>query len=93
MNEFKDCTFEFQTVRIDQGRYKDCLFKSCTIEYGGEGPISLVGCTFNDCNWKLVGAARNTIAFLRAMYTGMGDFGIAMVDHTVDSIRAAPSKK
>lgn len=89
MNEFTECEFAFQIIRIDQGKYRSCKFKNCTIEYGGEGPITLVDCVFDSCVWKLIGPARNTIEFLRTMYSSMGEFGKAMVDHTVDNIRGA----
>lgn len=89
MNKFSNSTFTNTVVRIDHGEYKNCLFDSCTIEYGGEGPISLVGCTFRTCNWKLVGHAINTIMFLQTMYSNMGEFGQAMVENTFNSIKGA----
>lgn len=90
MNRFESCNFTNQTIRIDHGAYKDCVFTSCTIEYGGEGPISLVDCTFDRCHWRLVGAAINTIRFLQTMYSSMGEFGEQMVEQTFNSIRSAP---
>ena len=89
MNNFSNCTFTGQVVRLDHGKYTDCIFQSCTIEYGGEGPITLVGCTFNECEWKLVGAAINTIVFLRTMYSSMGEFGEQMVENTFNAIKSS----
>lgn len=89
MNKFSSCTFTGQTIRIDHAQYENCIFQACTIEYGGDGPISLVGCTFNECAWRLVGAAINTIMFLRTMYSSMGEFGEMMVENTFSSIKSS----
>jgi len=86
---FKSSTFIGQTVRLDHGSYEDCIFKNCVIEYGGQGPISLIDCTFDNCHWQLVGAAINTVIFLKTMYENMGDFGKSMVDQTFNSIKNA----
>lgn len=72
-------TFDSTTVRIDQGRYVRCTFKNCRIEYGGAGPLLLDQCTFDSCTWVLVGAARQTIDFLKVMQNHLGAFGQQMV--------------
>ncbi len=92
MVTFKSSTFIGQTVRLDHGSYESCDFKDCVIEYGGEGPISLIGCNFKNCNWQLVGPARNTVIFLKTMYESMGDFGKNMVDQTFNSIKSESKK-
>lgn len=89
MSKIFNSTFRSQVVRIDEHEYDGCTFYSCIVEYGGMGPISLVNCTFDQCNWKLVGAAHNTIMFLRTMYSDMGEFGEMMVDSTFNSIKSS----
>ncbi|AGQ94068.1 hypothetical protein M634_22470 [Vibrio parahaemolyticus O1:Kuk str. FDA_R31] len=92
MNNFSNCTFENTTVRLDNTTYKNCVFTHCVIEYAGQGPIGLDSCTFNDCQWTLVGAAQHTMQFLASMYHGMGDFGQQMVEATFNNIKQAPLK-
>ncbi|MEZ6969595.1 hypothetical protein ACB040_10005 [Aeromonas sp. S11(2024)] len=92
MTKFNNCTFDNTTVRLDNIEYKGCVFKSCIIEYAGQGPISLDSCDFNNCQWTLVGSAQNTMQFLSAMYHGMGEFGQQMVEATFNQIRQENSK-
>jgi hypothetical protein len=79
MMSFDNSVFHGGKYRIDGVSYKGCSFNNCTIEYGGEGPLSLDNCTFNNCTWTLVGAAKNTIQFLTTMQHQFGDFGTTMV--------------
>lgn len=92
MNVNISCTFTDMTIRLDHNHYEDCTFNNCVIEYGGEGPIGLVRCTFNKCGWKLVGSAMNTVMFLKTMYHSLGGFGQTMVEQTFNSIRGDKSE-
>lgn len=74
-------------VSLDNQSYRDCIFQNCVIEYAGTGPISLVGCKFNDCQWAFAGPAQNTINFMQMMYHHMGDFGKEMMEATFNNIR------
>lgn len=76
-------------VRIDNQIFKNCIFSNCVIEYAAEGPISLSGCTFNNCQWVFVGAAQSTLNFMQTMYHSMGDFGRGMIESTFDNIKNA----
>lgn len=91
MSKFTECKFTNSTVRLDNNQYFKCEFNKCVIEYGGEGPISLDSCSFNGCDWVLVGYARNTLEFLSGMYHGMGDFGQQMVEATFNNIKKPQS--
>ncbi len=86
MIKFDNSVFNGGKYRIDGIRYRGCSFNGCVIEYGGEGPISLENCTFNNCSWTLVGAAKNTVQFLTTMQHQFGDFGQAMVKVIYDGI-------
>ncbi|MDJ1481871.1 hypothetical protein QNI16_15325 [Cytophagaceae bacterium YF14B1] len=79
-------------ISIDNNEFIECIFEDCLIEYGGLGPITLQGCQFVNCNWRLVGPAQNTMLFLSSMYNGFGDFGKQMVDGLFAEIRKKDSK-
>jgi len=80
-------TFEKTTVTLDNHYFENCIFKDCVIVYTGTSGINLVGCKFYNCQWRLDGAASNTMQFLRSMYKDMGDFGKQMVEATFENIK------
>ncbi|MXP48882.1 hypothetical protein FD733_03805 [Pantoea sp. Eser] len=80
-------TFEKTTVILDNHYYEECTFKDCIIVYAGTSEINLVGCKFFDCQWRLDGAASNTIQFLRSMYKDMGEFGKQTVEAKFENIK------
>jgi len=86
MINFSGSVFTGGKIRIDGVSYTECTFVGCVIEYGGEGPILLNSCRFNDCSWTLVGAAKNTIQFLTTMQHEFGNFGKEMVKFIFDGI-------
>jgi len=75
------------TVKLDNNDFVDCSFDKCTLEYAGEGPVSITGCTFNNVQWVFVGAAQQTLQFLQGLYHGMGEGGRTLVESTFDNIR------
>jgi hypothetical protein len=74
-------------VQLDNNEFIDCEFEGCKMEYSGLGPVSLVGCKFTNVSWVFVGAAQNTLNFLRGIYHGMGEGGRVLVESTFDNIR------
>ena len=80
-------TYSGVKVSLDNQKYKDCTFTNCTIEYGGSGPISLEGCSFNNCQWVFTGNAQNTLNFMQVMYHHMGEFGKSMIEATFENIK------
>ncbi len=61
-------TFNHETLQLDGESYVDCEFKHCRLVFsGGEAP-SFTRCRFDDCDWRLEGAAVNTLAHLKAMW-------------------------
>lgn len=60
----EDSTFTKMTLAIDAARYVRCTFRDCTIVYAG-GELSLKECTFERVEFSLVGAAANTLNFLK----------------------------
>lgn len=79
MSSFSNSVFHGGTIRLDNVKYVGCSFNGCVVEYGGEGPIWLEGCSFDKCNWTLVGSALNTLQFLKTMQQEFGEFGAAMI--------------
>ena len=86
MMNFSGSVFTGGRIRIDNIHYTGCTFNGCVIEYGGEGPIMLDNCSFNNCTWTLVGAAKHTIQFLTTMHNQFGDFGKEMVKFIFDGV-------
>jgi hypothetical protein len=79
-------TFVEKNIRIDKARYKNCTFTRCIIEYGGEGPVVLDTCTFDECTWTFVGPAKQTMDFLAVMQSSFGEFGKGLVKSVFDGI-------
>jgi hypothetical protein len=80
-------TYVQTQVRLDSNEFIDCSFDRCTLEFSGTGPVSLLGCNFNEVNWVFSGPAQNTLAFLYGVYHGMGEGGRALVEATFENIR------
>ena len=80
-------TYTGVRVSLDNQSYENCIFNNCVIEYGGSGPISLVGCSFNGCQWVFTGAAQNTLNFMQVMYHQFGEFGKNMIEATFENIK------
>jgi hypothetical protein len=60
--------FNHETIALDGESFADCEFRSCRLVYSG-GPVpQLSGCKFDDCEWKLDGAAADTHAFMKLMW-------------------------
>jgi hypothetical protein len=80
-------TYSGVRVSLDNQSYEKCVFTNCTIEYAGTGPISLEGCSFNNCQWVFTGHAQNTLNFMKVMYHQMGKFGKSMIEATFENIK------
>lgn len=90
MNKVRNSTFTNSRVDLDNVAYDSCKFSDCLVVYSGRSPISLSGCDFKNCTWKLEGPAQNTIMFLRLMNTSFGDFGQEMVQKIIESLNTSP---
>lgn len=82
---FRDQTYNGDTIRLDGRLFEHCTFRNCTIEISGTERINLVGCSFDQCQWVVVGAALMTLQILGALYQdpGMQSF----VEATFENIR------
>ncbi|WP_275553651.1 hypothetical protein [Mixta sp. Marseille-Q2659] len=87
MKIIKSSNFNEQTISLDGISFESCTFRRCKLVYSGTDTFNLLNNKFFDCIWTFEGPAANTLAFLRAMYKDMGDFGKQMVDATFENIK------
>ena len=60
--------FEGKKIVLDGGSFYACQFKSCTLIYNGMMPVTMDGCSFDNCEWQFAGPALNTFNFMQALY-------------------------
>jgi hypothetical protein len=65
-------TYVSVKVELDGNSFEGCKFEDCILEFGATAPVSLVGNRIINCRWSFVGAAGDTIAFLRAITQDSG---------------------
>jgi len=72
---------------LDGNEYQGCTFIQCHLIFGATGSVGLHSCTFVECSWSFDGPALGTILFLQAIYQGLGEQGMELVDSIFSSIR------
>jgi hypothetical protein len=78
--------YNHETVILDGESFTDCEFRDCRLTYsGGEVPL-FSGCRFDDCEWRMEGAAARTLDHLKAVW-GVG--GKAAVQSLIKTITGA----
>jgi hypothetical protein len=60
--------YNHETVALDGESFSDCEFRACRLVYAGGAAARFDRCRFEDCEWKLEGAAAQTLAHLRGMW-------------------------
>jgi len=65
---FTGHTFKNERIPINRANYEDCKFFDCTILFDGVGSIHIVGCEFHGCSHHFVGAAADTVNYLREFF-------------------------
>ena len=68
MSKFDGRTYRGGEFRLDGTEYHNCEFSRSTVVYGGGALPKMTKCTFENCQWKLSGAADRTVQFLTAMH-------------------------
>lgn len=86
MNQIEGELFTDKTVVLDYTSYRDCTFRDCIIVFHGHGPIGLVDCEFDNCDWMFNDAAANTLHFMTTMYQHGGGAD-QIIEQTFDNIR------
>ncbi len=81
-------TFKGKSVILDGGSFYNCEFDGCILVFNGLLPVTLEGCSFNNCSWEFSGPARNTVNFMKALYeSGATD----LIENTFQDIRGEPT--
>ena len=60
--------YNHETVPLDGEVFSHCEFRACRLVYAGGEPPRFDHCRFEDCDWKLDGAAALTLSHLRGMW-------------------------
>lgn len=60
--------YNHETVAMDGQTFSGCEFRDCRLVYGGGEPPRFEACRFEACDWKLEGAAAQTLIHLRGMW-------------------------
>ena len=76
--------FRQKSLSLDGKHFEDCLFDRCRLDYAGDIPPTLTGCSFENCEFSVSGKAAYTLAFLSGMHSG--GFS-AIVERTFQDIR------
>ena len=87
MPAFHETPFHEETVHTDGNKYTFCKFTNCEIIYSGGVPPEISNCEFSGNQWHFRGPASDTIRFMRAMYSGLGDWGRETVEDAFAFIR------
>jgi hypothetical protein len=65
-------TYSHDTVVLEGDTFTGCEFRDCRLIYTGGEPAILTDCKFVDCDWRLEGAAAQTLAYLKLMWSAGG---------------------
>ena len=60
--------FNHETIALDGESFEGCEFRACRLVYSGGAVPVMTGCRFEGCEWKLEGAAADTLAHLKLMW-------------------------
>jgi hypothetical protein len=63
ITKYEGKTFENQVFQLEECWFVNCVLRRCAIFYHG-GPYELLNTTFDNCQWKFVGAANQTFQLL-----------------------------
>ena len=87
-----DKVFRDEKVFLDGNAYRGCKFIGCALVYNGGKPPTMVDCLFDNVKWEFDGAAGRTIQFMSALYHGMDQGGVNLIERTFENIRKKPGK-
>ena len=83
--------FSNEQVPLDGYHYENCNFQSCTFVYSATDDFTLRNnVVSDDCIFRFTGAAGNTVATLKAIYS-IGEWGRRTIVNTFQEI--APDLK
>jgi hypothetical protein len=85
-------TFENTIIVLAGVRYQHCKFKRCRMVYDGTDVYAFANCVFVECEWSFEGPAENTLEFMAALNTGLGEEGENLVNSIFAKIRTGSVK-
>jgi hypothetical protein len=88
--QFKE--FTDQTITLDGEEYETCTFKGCRLVFAGGSVPMFYDCVFSECDWDLIGPARNTIGFLVALWTSGNRIYVEQIFSTIRSLKDFPDR-
>jgi hypothetical protein len=71
---------------VDGNHYDACKFENCLLVFKGGEYVVFTNCNFVNCRWIFADAAGRTVAFMKALYHGMGDGGKLIIDQVFKEI-------
>lgn len=86
MAKIRGGVIEDTEVVIDGNEYTGTQFQRAHVVFGATKPVSLVGCTFNECSFGFAGPAAITLQFMTALYQS-GPGGRDLIEMTLENIR------
>ena len=84
----EDRTFTNETVHIDGTIFRRCILARCRLVYSGGDIAGFDGCTIDECDWFLEGAALRTLLFMRATVPDLRP----LAEKWVEEITSGPAR-
>jgi hypothetical protein len=75
-----------QDVLIDGQKFFNCQFIQSRIVFRATAPVQFDKCVFTECEWVFDGPAENTLRFMSALATSLGDEARTMVINMLNGI-------
>ena len=78
--------YNHETVAMDGEHFADCEFRDSRLVYAGGEPPTFRNCRFDNCEWRMEGAAARTLDHLKTVW-GVG--GKSAVQSLIKDITGA----
>lgn len=72
MITYSKSRFENSAIELDNKTFEGCVFKNCTLIYGG-GALSFNNNNLDGVEWRFIGPAARTLGLISAFYQGGGE--------------------
>lgn len=70
-----DRSYWNETIELDGNDFRRCTFTECKLVLRARWGVTMLECTFENCEWSFAGAAALVIKFLRSISDSPGDYG------------------
>jgi uncharacterized protein YjbI with pentapeptide repeats len=79
--------YSHETVVLEAESFSGCEFRDCRLIYAGGEPATLTNCKFVNCDWRLEGAASNTLAHLKLMWSAGSKAEVQAIIKDITAVR------